>query len=230
MTLRIYCDFDGTVALGDVTDILLETFAHPSWQAIETEWRSGQIGSATCMARQVELLFCTKETLDRKLDEVGVDPAFAAFAAFCKRIGAALTIVSDGLDYAIKRMLAKAGVDDLPIVANHLLFLGDGRHAMLSPYASADCSTAAGTCKCVIARRGSIHDLRVLIGDGRSDFCVAEKVDFVLAKDRLLDHCRQARLPYAAFVDFSEAATLIGSWLQPPSLSHGAGVVLADTQ
>lgn len=55
------------------------------------------------------------------------------------------------------------------------------------------------------------------IGDGASDFCAATAVHLTLAKDRLLDHCRDRDLPHVAFADFAEAARLLAD------LAGGAG-------
>ena len=217
MTLRIFCDFDGTIAEGDVTDRLLETFADRAWRRIEADWRAGRIGSADCMARQVELLRCSRRALDKRLDGIGIDPDFAGFVAFCRRIGASLTVVSDGLDYAIERMLVRVGIRDVPIVANRLLFLRDGRHAMASPHRWTDCLVAAGTCKCAVVRSPGRPGKSVLIGDGRSDFCAADTVDFVVAKQSLLSFCRDNGLQHVAFTRFAEVPGLLCDWLQARS-------------
>lgn len=38
-----------------------------------------------------------------------------------------------------------------------------------------------------------------MVGDGRSDFCVAGQVDHVLAKGELIDECRRQGLPVPRF-------------------------------
>jgi HAD superfamily phosphoserine phosphatase-like hydrolase len=114
------CDFDGTIALSDVTDRLLERFAAPGWEELERQWRDGRIGSADCMAGQVALIDASRSELDAAIDEVVLDPDFAAFVTAARRAGAHLIVVSDGLDYAIERLLARAGLADLDIVANQL--------------------------------------------------------------------------------------------------------------
>jgi hypothetical protein len=43
------------------------------------------------------------------------------------------------------------------------------------------------------------------VGDGRSDFCVADRADLVLAKGALLDHCRASAIPHLAFADFDRS-------------------------
>src|SRR5580698_927831 len=121
MRYRIYCDFDGTIATSDVTDVLLEAFAAPGWRDIEAQWRAGLIGSADCMARQVALLHCSRPAFDRLLGAIEIDAGFPGFVAFCRRHDIVLTIVSDGLDYVVARNLARAGLDALPVAANRLM-------------------------------------------------------------------------------------------------------------
>ena len=53
-----------------------------------------------------------------------------------------------------------------------------------------------------------------MVGDGRSDFCVAGRADLVLAKGSLLDHCIEADLPHFAFADFAEATDILAGWLE----------------
>jgi 2,3-diketo-5-methylthio-1-phosphopentane phosphatase len=216
MHCRIICDFDGTIALEDVTDVLLERFALPEWQSIEQQWKSGEIGSRECMSRQVDLLRATPRELDDCLDAVAIDPHFPAFAALARRLGCELLVVSDGLDHAIHRVLSRFGLGHLPIRANRLQSTGADTWRLGFPHASDGCAKGAGTCKCRIA---GDHDrvLRLLIGDGASDFCAAAAVHMVFAKRRLIAHCRDSGLPHVPFADFAEAARLLCRLLEAPA-------------
>jgi 2-hydroxy-3-keto-5-methylthiopentenyl-1-phosphate phosphatase len=51
------------------------------------------------------------------------------------------------------------------------------------------------------------------VGDGRSDFCLAERADLVLAKGALLRRCREMDLPHYGFETFDEATALLARWL-----------------
>lgn len=225
----ILCDFDGTIALDDVTDALLKRFARPGWEDLEQQWLRGDIGSRQCMAGQVALLDADRAELDGLLDQVPVDPDFAAFAALAGGLGMPLQVVSDGLDYAIERILARHGLGYLPVYANHLRPQGARRWRMSSPYASDSCTPASGTCKCTCAARERQHTHRrvLMVGDGRSDFCVATQSSFVLAKHRLIDHCRDRQLPHAPIRGFADAVAWLSTLPQdvdadttaPPSLS-----------
>ncbi len=134
----ILCDFDGTVSVEDITDSLLERFARPGWQTIEQAWRRGEIGSHDCMAEQVALLDASRDEIDAHLDTMMIDRAFAAFVAEVEDAGIALAIVSDGLDYAIRRILDAHGLGRLPIIANRLEAAGPRSWRLEFPYGNAD--------------------------------------------------------------------------------------------
>jgi 2,3-diketo-5-methylthio-1-phosphopentane phosphatase len=194
-----------------VTDVLLETYALPQWREIEEDWRAGSIGSLECMRRQVALLRCSPRQLDALADAVVIDRHFPSFVAACREAGVPVTIVSDGLDSIIRRVLRNHGLADLPVRANRLELLGEGRYALSFPYAQEGCLSASGTCKCALMRALRQPGTQaVLIGDGASDFCAAREVaDFVLAKDALLRQCRELALPHAAYQDFSDVQRLL---------------------
>jgi 2,3-diketo-5-methylthio-1-phosphopentane phosphatase len=155
--------------------------------------------------------------LNRHLDGVEIDPAFADFVALCRAARVPLTIVSDGLDYAIHRILNRYGIVDVPVVANRLESLGANRYRLAFPHGNMTCASASGTCKCKVAETQTAgRALSLLIGDGASDICAAGSVDLVFAKDTLLTYCREKSLPFVAFRDFSEASRLLETLLDEP--------------
>src|SRR6185312_8913179 len=46
----VLCDFDGTIAVDDVTDSLLLRFGRPGWEMLEAAWRDGRIDARACMS------------------------------------------------------------------------------------------------------------------------------------------------------------------------------------
>lgn len=220
MRWTILCDFDGTVSVEDVIDSLLSEYGRPGWQQLEDDWRAGRIGSRQCMRGQVELLELDRPTLDAHLDAVRIDHGFPDFVGHAAAAGVPLRIVSDGLDHAIHRILARHGLQDLPVSANHLVACAPDRWTLESPLQAEGCGS--GTCKCSFAAPGRRRDDErvLLIGDGASDFCVANRVDFVFAKHRLIEHCRAAGIPYMPITGFQDAIELLprlldGSLLPP---------------
>lgn len=202
--MHIFCDFDGTISSSDATDQVLEKFAEGSWRAIEEEWNRGIIGSRECMQRQIALIRATLPELDTFLETISIDPGFLGLLNFCRRRALPLTIVSDGVDYFIKRILMKNQISGLPIIANVLnIDTKDGSNifTLSSHYASNKCVSGSGVCKCKVVEKAQA---RIYIGDGRSDFCVADKVDIVFAKDRLADYCRDQEIPFICFDGFTD--------------------------
>jgi len=210
----ILSDFDGTISLEDTTDVLLENFGMAGWQALEEDWLAGRIGSRECMGAQIALLDVSRATLFQQLATLDIDPYFKEFVALAQRYGVPIQIVSDGLDSAIAFILKQHGLSHLPVFANHLVEAADNRWALSFPYANADCLKASGHCKC--ARAASVKitpqltSQRILyIGDGSSDFCVSNRVDLVLAKDKLIDYCRAQRIAHYPIQSFQDAIALL---------------------
>ncbi len=85
----LICDFDGTIAQQDVTDVLLERFASVEWKLVERSWQAGRLSSRECLQRQVELLRVTRVQINAMLPQITLDPAFAAFVAMAQAAGCA---------------------------------------------------------------------------------------------------------------------------------------------
>lgn len=200
-------DFDGTIAPTDTVDALLERFAGPAWQDLEREWVNGNINSQQCMAGQIALVRGEHEVLKEFLENVQIDPSFPAFVEYASGLGD-VVVVSDGLDYPIKHALANAGVD-VPVIANALRFCDTGL-ALSFPYGDAACKVGSGVCKCAAALAG--NGPLVLIGDGRSDQCVARICDVVFAKSKLRSICETEGIPHIPFETFADVLATLRRW------------------
>lgn len=208
---HVLVDFDGTIAPVDTTDLLLERFADPAWEAVEADWKAGRIGSRECLVRQIDLVRATPEAIDCLIGDIAIDRDFPRFVDVCRSQGHDVTVVSDGLDRTVASVLARHGLD-LPYRANRLEWVGGDRWRLGFPHARHDCRALSGNCKCQFA--GSAPGIaRIVIGDGRSDFCVAGEADLVLAKGALVEHCRATGIGHIAFRSFAEAIPLLTGWV-----------------
>jgi len=206
----VQCDFDGTISTVDVTDSLLQRFGQPGWQALEDAWERGEIGSRECMKGQVALLDMDRAELDAHLATIDVDPHFAAFVREARALGMPVQVVSDGIDHAIRTVLARHGLEDLPVIANRLVQAGPRQWRLESPWASAACARASGNCKCERLQEQRARYGRVLfVGDSTSDFCVSGQADFVFAKYKLIGHCERQGIAHAPFADFGDTIALL---------------------
>lgn len=211
----ILCDFDGTISPEDTTDVMLARFALPGWEMLEQQWLAGDIGSGECMSGQIALLDMTREALDDCLNGIAIDPTFKQFAALARRYAVPLTVVSDGLDYAIQRILEHHGLGHLPVIANHLEQCSERRWRLNFPWRDAHCRYASGVCKCAVAQ--TIKGRVLMVGDGHSDFCVSQQADHVLAKGTLIEECRRQGIAHTVFHHFSDAVPALERLLNTPA-------------
>ncbi|CAN7431188.1 MtnX-like HAD-IB family phosphatase [Caulobacter sp. LjRoot300] len=212
--MRVFCDFDGTIAKVDTTDLVLTRLADPAWEGLEERWTRGEVTAAECMRGQVALIGGDDTALDAVLDTVELTEGFAAFVAWCQAHHVPLTVVSDGVDHFIVRILERHGLGRLPVIANHLVGNGELGRRLEQPWSRAGCAAGSGVCKCQVAARSDARandprDLMVFIGDGRSDFCVSGRADLLFARDKLAAYARSRAMPHHEFSDFhSITATL----------------------
>lgn len=225
---EVLCDFDGTVTREDTVDVLLERLADPAWRVFEERWVRGEIDSRECMAGQIALLRGGWPAIRRVLEDVEVDPTFASFARWCRRRHIRLRIVSGGIDRVIRHLLAREGISVDEIWAPQLLELDDGRRLTLQfPSASGRSRCGSGFCKCVLFERSMPRPVRILIGDGRSDFCCAHWADRVFARAQLTTHCRAQNIRFLAFEDFARVRRALRHWTQQPVLADQPFAALA---
>jgi 2,3-diketo-5-methylthio-1-phosphopentane phosphatase len=207
---KVLLDFDGTVTVKDTVDAILERFAEPAWRDVEEDWKDGKIGTRYCRAKHTALIRATPKEIDSLIDEIEIDPGFDEFMQTCKRLDVDVTIVSDGYRRSIERVLDRAGCA-LPSRSGVLEYRGRRRWKLTSPVSRADCSSGSNTCKCMVASETNVPT--ILIGDGRSDFCVANEVNLVLAKGSLARHCAENEIGYQPVKDLAHAAKLLADHL-----------------
>lgn len=218
MRVSVYVDFDGTIAPDEPTDALFDRFADPAWREIEKEWQSGATSSRDCMERQIALLRATPDSVDAFLDGVTVDPAFAEFVDICQRRDMRVVVVSDGLDRVVETVLRRASLP-LPFYANRMRWLGGDRWKLDFPYARPECRLDMGNCKCA-HRRPLSDSFDILVGDGRSDFCIAQRSGMVLAKGSLARQCKRAGIAHRHIRDFTDANRIMADWSLDTMLMH----------
>lgn len=212
MQWQYYVDFDGTIAPGDPNFHLFKQWAASTWEALDAAWHAGEISSRICMAAKINNLRVSQEDFETYAAAVALDPSFKRFVSKARSQGAGILIVSDGLDASIAPALAKAGVD-VPVAANQLRHVTGDRWAVEFPFRRKSCPGDMGTCKCAHIEEHK-PKTSILIGDGRSDFCLADRVNFVLAKGALADYCDRRGLPHQKIKNFDDVCRALDGWMQ----------------
>ncbi len=215
----LFLDFDGTISERDAVDAILEEFADPRWLAVEEEWKAGRIGSRECLRAQMSLVSATPAEMGALLDSIKVERGFAALLETCDLLRVPVYIVSDGLDYCIRRILAAAGprvahaMKGVRVFCNQLRF-ERGYWRVERPYFAEDCAHGCATCKPAVMRSLNRSDASaIFVGDGLSDRYAAECADLVFAKNRLADYCRERGVAHVAYDDLGKVAAYLESLL-----------------
>lgn len=208
--IRVFVDFDGTITLQDVGDAMFERFGGREAVDAVAAYRAGTMSAAACF--DVECRACGSPDvadLDAFLDSCGIDGSFVPFSAFAREHGMPLTILSDGMDYYIARILGRHGLASVPFRANHLELTQTGvpgriRLVPSFPYTDETCDRCACCKRNQMITMSADEDVIVYVGEGYSDRCPARYADLVFAKDELLQHCRQNGIPCTEYRSFSD--------------------------
>ncbi|HTY36356.1 MAG TPA: MtnX-like HAD-IB family phosphatase [Bacteroidota bacterium] len=216
--LRVYSDFDGTIAHDDVGSRLFQTFAGPRANEIVKQLLDGSISARECLIRESAAVDdAPLGELEKFVNQFSLDPSFAEFVEFCRHRSIPVVVLSDGLDFYVERLLKKHGLGDLPFFSNHLTLSGqDGATKLVPsfPHSDAECLTC-GNCKRnhVLTRSGD-DDVIVYIGDGISDRCPVRFADIVFAKGRLIRYCQDQNISYYEFRSFRDVQERMSLILQ----------------
>ena len=206
--LCILSDFDGTITTCDGLYSFISVYAQEGWKQIEQDWVDGKINSKKCLIEEFKLVPNLSEKLiEDFIDNIKIDKFFVDFYKRIIKNGIDFYIVSDGIDYFIEKILLKYGIKNLKIFSNHGDFI-NGEFILSFPNDNLKCINNAGTCKCSILNNLRQHyETIYYIGDGVSDFCVADKADFLFAKSKLIDYCEKNSILHKKFDNFSNIIT-----------------------
>lgn len=205
MELCVLSDFDGTITEQDGLYTFIKTYALNGWEDIENSWSEGKISSKECLIEEFKLIPNLSEGLiDRFTSDIKIDEYFLDFYKIISDNNIDFFVVSDGLDFFINKILANHGLSDIKIISNHAEFI-DGNFKITFPNDSNQCLNNAGTCKCkILSDLKNQYNKIIYIGDGVSDYCVADKADILFAKLKLADYCKKNNIKHEYYNDFSD--------------------------
>ena len=205
MKTLILCDFDGTISIQDTGYVLVNQFTSGNWEGIDQDFRDGKIGSREAYSRIEKILKGDESAILRFIQgHSSIDPSFTIFYQYCREKGIDIKIVSDGLDFYIKKILETHHLSEIPFYANCTHFQQNGGMVISFPYSEEECGLC-GTCKKKLVRiHRKEYDSIFFVGNGLSDRCAAQEADFVFAKDSLYPYCVKKDIPCHFFKNFQE--------------------------
>lgn len=197
-------DFDGTICLQDVSEMLLDAFGTTGWERFDEAVDRHEIGLRDALTHQAAMLRgAREEMLAFVLEHAELAPSFAPFARWAEDQGLPLVIASDGFAFYIRPLLAAVGLGDLDVVTNELVLNG-GPPSLRHPSGHPEC-VGCGTCKMLAAiRLRERYGPVAFVGEGQSDRYGAMYADVVFAKHALVPICEQDGVPFVPWETFDD--------------------------
>ncbi|MDD3364701.1 MAG: MtnX-like HAD-IB family phosphatase [Syntrophomonas sp.] len=204
--LMFFIDFDGTISREDMCCAMVTKFAREGWEEINLLWEAGCLSTEECAQRTLDLMTVEPEELDAFFGQVDIDNSFIDFVNWAEHQGYPISILSDGYDNYIKKVLTQYGLS-ITYYANHLEYEQGWRIKCL--HLDKECKKC-GVCKTELMQELIQPGyLRIYIGDGYSDICPAESADIVFAKDKLAHLCQERGITFYHYDCFYDVQRIV---------------------
>ena len=234
--LKIFCDFDGTITLYDTWIEMGEFFIRDKekWAEVIREFEALEIGARECFLKECSLIEnFDLDKFNEIIDKQKIDPAFTCFKNFCDVNGFQITILSEGMDYYINRVLSNHNLEipfysnrvlsnhkfTIPYYANKFVLAGDKKSFSLEfPYSDSECTRCGCSKRNLLLNNTADDEISVFIGDGFSDVCAVHYADIVFAKKSLASYCWKNNITYFDFQNFSDITKKLEKIIQKKNL------------
>ncbi len=210
--LAFLLDYDGTIALSDVSDAVMAEHVPGDWEVHAARYDAGLIGSRRLMEWEVAQIRGGPEALLKTAAGQPHDPGFVPFVRAALAADIPVEVVSDGFGFFIGPAMDQLGVPELPVITAETAFEA-GRARISYPNGHPTCFVC-GTCKRarVLAHQAAGRAV-VFVGDGESDRYVAGYADVVFAKRSLVQLCLERGWPFRRWTEFREIETWLSEAL-----------------
>lgn len=227
--LKIFCDFDGTITDHDTWIEMGNRFIKDkkTWMNVIDQFEKLEIGGRECFLKECALIEDFDfSVFNEIIDNQNLDPSFLDFKSYCDNHDFSITILSEGMDYYINRILQRY-ILNIPYFANKFVLHDDKRSFHLEfPYSDSEC-TRCGCCKRNLLMNMTADDeISVYIGDGFSDVCVSEYADMVFAKKSLASYCWKNNITYYDFSDFNDITRKLNKIISQKNIKHRQSAAL----
>jgi 2-hydroxy-3-keto-5-methylthiopentenyl-1-phosphate phosphatase len=215
--LQVLLDFDGTLVEPNVAIVLVERFCPDGDRVaheVDQELHAGRLTLREAWARQVALLPPDRleEMSEFVVREIPLRRGARRFLGLLQEFQVPTAIVSGGLDFFIRPVLAREGIR-YPLFADGIVSGPDSQLQVVHPYGHPTCRLC-GICKAqVTIGFGKPGISTVFIGDGSTDKYAAEVAEIVFARHRLRDYCARSGIPFYPFEDFDPVTDRLRRWL-----------------
>jgi 2-hydroxy-3-keto-5-methylthiopentenyl-1-phosphate phosphatase len=202
----IFCDFDGTITKTDNIISILKKFNPPGWKRLKNQVVNQEVSIRSGVSDMFSLLPSSLKTEIESyiLHEIVIRKGFNEFVDFTKQSQIPLYIVSGGMDFFVKPVLAQF-ISENQIYCNETKFDQENMRVVWPHPCDEHCQNECGCCKPSIMRELSDpNNFNVVIGDSITDLQAAKLADLVIARDFLQQKCKELQIPFKPFETFHD--------------------------
>lgn len=211
--LAILVDYDGTIALTDVSDTVMAAYVVGDWEAEVAAYDAGLSGSRRLMTLEMSMVDSDPADLLATAAAQPHDPGFVPFVRRALAAGIPVEVVSDGFGFFIEPALVALGLPEIPVISARTTFRGR-RASIEFPNGHPTC-LVCGTCKRErVLEHQAAGRAVIFIGDGESDRYAAGYSDVVFAKRSLVRICLEAGWAFQRWTAFREIETWLARTLE----------------
>lgn len=192
-----------------------------TWAGIIKDFEELKIGARECFLKECSLIEgFDPDKFNDIIDNQKIDHNFISFYNYCSENKIPITILSEGMDYYIGRILSRYGIS-LPYYSNKFVLHDDFKGFHLEfPYADSDCQKCGTSKRNLLMNLTGEDEVSVFIGDGFSDACVVNYADIVFAKKSLASYCWKNNITYFDWVDFGDIQKKLKKLLNQKNIKH----------
>ena len=205
-------DFDGTMTLRDVGDVVCDHFASPAWRQVDERWTRREISLPEAQRQMWALARGTEAAMTAYATQVAVPrPGLRELCEAARSGGMRVVVASGGFDFCMTQVLSGTPAPDA-IICNRAVWEGDRMTPVFNDE-GLGCDSCA-VCKGRVCDRERARGARhvVFVGDGPSDRCAIGRADVLCAVrgGALERECVSRGVTSVAFDDLRELLPLLG--------------------
>jgi 2-hydroxy-3-keto-5-methylthiopentenyl-1-phosphate phosphatase len=207
----IFCDFDGTVTDSDNIIAIMKKYAPPEWNELKDKVLSQEISIREGVGKMFSLLpSAHKEEISNYiLGHAAIRNGFHEFVEYTRNQRIPLYIVSGGIDFFVEPLLCGI-VSPGQIYCNESDFSEEKIRIHWPHSCDEECQNECGCCKPSVIRKLADKDTyKIVIGDSITDLQAAKMADKVIARDFLIEKCKEQSINYEAFEDFFDVIKIL---------------------
>jgi 2-hydroxy-3-keto-5-methylthiopentenyl-1-phosphate phosphatase len=210
--ISVFCDFDGTITESDNIINIMKKFNPHGWETIKNDILTKKTSIREGVGSMFSLLPSSsqEEITHYAIKQSIIRTGFNRFIQYCQDNNIRLFITSGGIDFFVLPILSSYPIPKNNIYCNSCNFSGKQMRIIWPFSCDALCKNDCGMCKPSILRSLSTNDdMKIVIGDSITDLEVSKLADLVIARDFLLQKCKEQSLPYKKFDSFLDVINIL---------------------